>query len=289
MKIFGLWLGGWLAFAGALSAQVTMELSLDQEQFLPGETLPVIVRIANRSGQTLTLGMEEDWLKFTVESRDVPIVVKNGEAPVVEKIVLDSAKAVIKRVNIAPYFNLKKPGHYSVMATAVIKDWNQQIVSAPVQFDIINAARLLDQEFGVPLPAGEASRPPEVRKYTLLQANYLKKGLTLYFQLSEPSGKLDKVFPLGPMLNINLPDTQLDRLSNLHVLYQIGAHTSCYTVLSPEGVLLKRQTYEFTTRPRLKLDDEGNVAVTGATRVGKPNDLPPPPMPAGEVKAPEPK
>lgn len=288
MKIFGLWLGGWLAFAGALSAQVTMELSLDQEQFLPGETLPVIVRIANRSGQTLTLGMEEDWLKFTVESRDVPIVVKNGEAPVVEKIVLDSAKAVIKRVNIAPYFNLKKPGHYSVMATAVIKDWNQQIVSAPVQFDIINAARLLDQEFGVPLPAGEASRPPEVRKYTLLQANYLKKGLTLYFQLSEPSGKLDKVFPLGPMLNINLPDTQLDRLSNLHVLYQIGAHTSCYTVLSPEGVLLKRQTYEFTTRPRLKLDDEGNVAVTGATRVGKPNDLPPP-MPAGEVKAPEPK
>lgn len=288
MKIFGLWLGGWLAFAGALSAQVTMELSLDQEQFLPGETLPVIVRIANRSGQTLTLGMEEDWLKFTVESRDVPIVVKNGEAPVVEKIVLDSAKAVIKRVNIAPYFNLKKPGHYSVMATAVIKDWNQQIVSAPVQFDIINAARLLDQEFGVPLPAGEASRPPEVRKYTLLQANYLKKGLTLYFQLSEPSGKLDKVFPLGPMLNINLPDTQLDRLSNLHVLYQIGAHTSCYTVISPEGVLLKRQTYEFTTRPRLKLDDEGNVAVTGATRVGKPNDLPPP-MPAGEVKAPEPK
>lgn len=288
MKIFGLWLGGWLAFAGALSAQVTMELSLDQEQFLPGETLPVIVRIANRSGQTLTLGMEEDWLKFTVESRDVPIVVKNGEAPVVEKIVLDSAKAVIKRVNIAPYFNLKKPGHYSVMATAVIKDWNQQIVSAPVQFDIINAARLLDLEFGVPLPAGEASRPPEVRKYTLLQANYLKKGLTLYFQLSEPSGKLDKVFPLGPMLNINLPDTQLDRLSNLHVLYQIGAHTSCYTVLSPEGVLLKRQTYEFTTRPRLKLDDEGNVAVTGATRVGKPNDLPPP-MPAGEVKAPEPK
>ena len=113
MKIFGLWLGAWLVFSGALSAQVTMYLSLDQEQFLPGETLPVNVRIANLSGQTLILGTDEDWLKFAVESRDVPVVVKTGEAPVAEKIVLESAKAAIKRVNIAPYFNLKKPGHYS--------------------------------------------------------------------------------------------------------------------------------------------------------------------------------
>ena len=274
MKNFGLMLGVWLASLGGLSAQVTLQLSLDQEQFLPGETLPVVVRITNRSGQTLNLGSDEEWLKFAVESRDIPVVVKYGEAPVAEAIVLESANTAIKRVNIAPYFNLKNPGHYSVMATAVIKDWDKQIISAPAGFDIIHAARLRELEFGVPLPPGVSNRPPEVRKYTLLQANYLSK-LTLYFQLSEASGKHDQVFSLGRMIN-NLPDTEVDRASNLHILYQIGAHTSCYTVISPDGELLKRQTYEFTTHPRLKYDENGSLGVAGATRLEKPNDLPPP-------------
>ena len=274
MKNFGLMAGVWLAALGSLSAQVTLELALDQEQFLSGESLPVIVRITNRSGQTLNLGSDEGWLRFAVESRDIPVVVKNGEAPVAETIVLESASTAIKRVNIAPYFNLKNPGHYSVMATAVIKDWDKQITSAPKGFDIIHAARLRELEFGVPLPPGMSNRPPEVRKYTLLQANYLSK-LTLYFQLSEASGKHDQVFSLGRMIN-NLPDTEVDRASNLHILYQIGAHTSCYTVISPDGELLKRQTYEFTTHPRLKYDESGRLGVAGATRVEKPNDLPPP-------------
>lgn len=285
MKHIGLIVGAWLASAAGLCAQVTMELALDQEQFLPGETLPVVVRITNRSGQTLRLGTDEGWLKFAVESRDIPIVGKNGEVPVAEDIVLDSAHTAIKRVNIAPYFNLKSAGHYSVMATAVIKDWNRQITSQRVEFDIIQAAKLKEVEFGVPLPPGESNRPPEVRKYTLLQANYLKK-LTLYFQLSEASGKHDRVFPLGPMLNINLPDTQLDQMSNLHVLYQIGPHSSRYVMISPDGDLLKRQTYEFTARPRLRYDELGRVVVAGATRLEKPNDLPPPEAPPAEAPTP---
>ncbi len=272
MKHFALLCGVWLATLGCVSAQVTMELSLDQDQFLPGETLPVIVRITNRSGQTLNLGGDADWLKFAVESHDIPVVVKNGEAPVAENIVLESAHTAIKRVNIAPFFNLKNLGHYSVMATAVIKDWGRQITSAPVGFDIIHAALLSEMEFGVPLPAGVSNRPPEVRKYTLLQANYLSK-LTLYFQLSEANGKHDKIFALGPMLN-NLPDIEVDRSSQLHILYQIGAHTSCYTVIGPDGGLLKRETYQFTAHPRLKYDEAGSLVVSGASRVETANDLP---------------
>lgn len=272
-----------LACAGPLSAQVKIELSLDQEQFLPGEALLVKVKITNLSGQTLNLGSDEDWLKFAVDSRDGFIVLKNGEAPVAEKIVLESAKAAIKPVNIAPYFNLKKPGSYSVSATATIKDWDKQLISAPKTFDIINAAPLCDKEFGVPPPPGAGNRPPEVRKYSLLQANYLQQ-LTLYFKLSDVSGKILRVYPLGPMLNISLPETQVDRLSNLHVLYQIGAHASCYTVFNPDGEITKRQTYHFEARPRLRFDEEGNVVVTGAVRRAKPDDLPPPAVAASEGK-----
>jgi len=282
MKTAGLWLAILFACASPLCAQVKIELALDQEQFLPGEALPVLVKISNLSGQTLNLGSDEDWLRFAVDSRDSFIVLKNGEAPVVENIVLESAKAAIKRVDIAPYFNLKKPGSYSVSATATIKDWGRQIVSTPKTFDIINAAPLCDKEFGVPPPPGAENRPPEVRRYSLLQANYLKK-LTLYFKLSEASGKILRVYPLGPMLNISLPETQVDRLSNLHVLYQIGAHAACYTVFNTDGEITKRQTYDFEARPRLRVDDEGNVIVSGAVRRVKPDDVPPPDVASNEA------
>src|ERR1051325_7229673 len=157
-------------------AQVSITVSFDQEQFLPGEHLNAIVRIENRSGQTLHLGTEEGWLKFAVASRDDgAIILKNGEAPVKETIDLDSAKAAIKRVNIASYFNLKNAGQYSLVATATIKDWDKQITSEPAGFDIVNAALLWSKEFGVPQPPGVTNNsPPEVRRYTLLQANHLQ-------------------------------------------------------------------------------------------------------------------
>jgi hypothetical protein len=288
MKTAGLWLVMLLLSAAQLCAQVKIELKLEQEQFLSGEALNVLVKISNQSGQTLNLGSDEGWLKFAVESRDGFIVLKDGEAPVAEKIVLESAHAVIKRVNIAPYFNLKKPGSYSVIATAYIKDWERQITSAPLSFDVIHAATLGEEvEFGMPLAAGATNLQPEVRKYTLLQANHLQK-LTLYFQLSDKSGKLNRVFALGPMLNISLPEKRLDRLSNLHVLYQIGAHSVCYTVLNPEGEIIKRQTYDFSTRPRLRFNDEGNVEVVGATRRERPDDLPPAKILGDGAKTPAP-
>ena len=52
------------------TAQVRVEVTLDQGQFLPGETLVAAVRITNRSGQTLRLGGQPDWLTFSVESHD---------------------------------------------------------------------------------------------------------------------------------------------------------------------------------------------------------------------------
>ena len=64
LPIFGL---AWLTFLSA-SAQVTVDVVLDQEQFLPSESLPVAVRITNRSGQPLHLGADTNWLTFSVES-----------------------------------------------------------------------------------------------------------------------------------------------------------------------------------------------------------------------------
>ena len=67
MKALGLWLLLLAATLSPVSAQVTVELTPEQEQFLPAESLVVAVRITNRSGQNLRLGQGEDWLTFSVE------------------------------------------------------------------------------------------------------------------------------------------------------------------------------------------------------------------------------
>src|SRR5260221_2671866 len=109
MKISGFWLGLLLASMACASAQVTVEVIQDQQQFLPGEALKVAVRITNLSGQELRLGGEDDWLTFAVASREGIVVPKIGDAPVMGEFVLESSKAAIKRLDLSPFFILTQP------------------------------------------------------------------------------------------------------------------------------------------------------------------------------------
>jgi hypothetical protein len=287
MKKTGLLLGVLFASMGCVSAQVKVEVALEQDQFLPGEALPAAVRITNRSGQTLRLGGDVGWLTFAVQSRDGFIVVKTGEVPVAGEFTLESSKRAIKQVDLSPYFNLKKTGRYSIIATVRIKEWNQVITSEPKPFDIITGAKLWEQEVGVP-KTGATDTAPEVRKYTLQEANYLSTQLRLYFQLTDGSGKVYKVFPIGPMISFSQPEPQVDRLSNLHVLYQNGPHSFSYTVINSEGDVITRQRYDFTTRPRLKADADGNITVTGGVRRVTSDDVPAPKPEDNDAKTPKP-
>jgi hypothetical protein len=263
--------------AGSLSAQVTVEASLDQEQFLSGEALPVTVRITNRSGQRLDLGAEQGWLRFSMDSSEGSVISKSGDVPLVEKFSIESGqRAVVRRVDVSPYFRFHKPGRYSVTATVHIPAWNRDVVSEPASFDIIAGSKLWEQEVGLPNPAGVSNRAPEMRKYILHQANYLRKHLVLYVQITDSRGNIHRVFPIGPMLSFGQPEPQVDRWSNLHVLYQNGPRAFSYSLIDPFGNVLARQTYDYTTRPRLKADEDGHIKVVGGTRRVTSTDLPPP-------------
>jgi hypothetical protein len=281
MKLFGLLIVVMLASVLTVSAQVTVNLTLDQDQFLPGEALPVAVHITNQSGQTLHLGADPDWLSFGVESADDFIVVKNSDPPVQGEFNLESSQVATKRVDLEPCFDLKQAGHYRIIATVRIKDWDTEITSPPRGFDIIDGAKLWSQVFGLPLPAGVSNRPPEVRKYTLEEANYLHSQLRMYVQVSDESGStVFKVRAIGPMVSFSQPEELLDRFSNLHVLYQSGAASFLYTVINPNGNLVSQEVYDYLDiRPRLRVGNDGSVTVFGGVRRVKPQDIPPVRMP----------
>lgn len=246
------------------SAQISVDLTFNQEQFLPGEAIPVYVHVTNRSGQSLHLGEDQSWLSFFVQGDDGSVVIRKSEPPVVEPFDLGSSEVAKKRVDLAPYFMLSHTGRYKVSCTVHIKAWNQDITSPPQNFDLIQGAELWSQVFGVPNTAGPNS-PPIARKYTLVEANYLQSQLRLYVQVtSQADGNVIKVLPVGPMISFGQPDAQLDPTSNLHILYQNGASTFSYTVVSPEGEIVTQQMYDYVSiRPRLQQDNNGNISVYG--------------------------
>jgi hypothetical protein len=268
MRKVGLWLCLLAGLVSPVWGQVAVEVVLDQEQFLPGEALPVAVRVSNRSGQKLSFGAEADWLTFAIESRDGLVVPKMGEAPVIGSFDLESAERGTKHVDIAPFFSITQPGRYAITATVRIKEWGQTVTSRPKNFNVMEGAKLWEQEFGVPTPLGGTNTIPEVRKYVLQQANYLKGKLRLYLRLTDATGtKTFRVVPIGLILSFSRPEPRIDKFSNLHLLYQNWAHSFSYTVFTPDGEIVDRQAYDYTdTRPRLQVDDEGRISVAGGVR-----------------------
>jgi hypothetical protein len=262
-----------LLFVARVSAQVSLELSLDQDQFLPSEAVPLTVKITNRSGQQLHLGADAEWLTFNVESTDGFVVIKNAEVPVLGAFDLETSQMAIKHVDLQPYFSMGKPGRYRVIATLRIKDWSSQMASAPKTFDVIHGAQLWQQDFGVPDGTNAA---PEARKYTLEQANYLKEQLRLYVQVSDAAeARIYKVTALGPMVSFSHTEAQVDRASRLDVLWQTGGQSFSYVVVNPDGSVGRQEIYDnFVSRPRLTVDGNGDVVVLGGTRRLKSNEMP---------------
>jgi hypothetical protein len=161
-----------------------------------------------------------------------------------------------------------------VSATLKIKAWNEEVSSRPKDFEIVRGTRIWEQEFGVPTTNG----PPEVRKYVLQQATSMKQ-LRLYARVSDaPENRIFRITLLGPLVSFSRPEAQLDRESQLHVLFQTGARSFNYSIIDPEGQVIARQTHDYTaTRPVLQPGKDGNVMVRGGARRFAKDDLPPSP------------
>jgi hypothetical protein len=253
-------------------AQLTVEVLLAEPEFLRDESLIVRVRIANRSGQSLQLGQAADWLSFAVESHDGHSVDKASEVPVLGPFTVESSQTATKTVNLVPHLQFPQPGRYSVMATVKVPEWNQEFFSAPKTFHIIRGARIWEQEFGVPRKEGA----PEVRKYSLVRAQGLKE-VRLYARVTDlEENRVFRVVPLGQLVSFGKPETQVDKQSRLHVLFQNGPRSFLYAAFTPDGEWAVRQCHDYgETRPTLGLSETGRVLVNGGFRRYTATDIPP--------------
>jgi hypothetical protein len=277
---FVLFLTGLLALAPASRAQVSADLVYDQEQYLSSETINIGVRVKNFSGRTLHLGKDQDWLRFTVLSADGQVVPKIGELPVVHEFELETANAGTRRVDLAPYYEVTRPGRYKVSATVNIKELGVEITTPPRFFEIVSGVKLWEQEFGVTVPGGAQ----ETRKYSIYNTSGLRQP-KLYARVSDLAENHVRVFPVGGILTFSHPELQLDKRNRLHILNQYASKSFNYCVISPDGELLVHYTYEYSSsRPELKMNREGSIVVTGGTRRVTTADVPSAPPPPAEAK-----
>ena len=259
----------------AVSAQVSVELIMDQDHFLQSESLLVGVRIINQSGQPLKLGDDNEWLRFDIETRTGKSIEPMAMPNILEPFTIESSQMATRVVDLAPCFNLIGVGRYEVAATLKIKQWNQYLRSAPLDFEIVKGTKYWEQDFGVPPTDPNSTQPPEVRKYILQQTVFLNQ-IRLYVRITDSSGvRVVKVTPLSPMVSFSKPDAQLDRKSNLHVICQSGAKTFTYTVVSPDGEVLIRQSHNISaTKPMMSKDNKGSISILGGARILSPDDIP---------------
>lgn len=258
------------AFLSSTHAQVTVEVAQDQDQYLRDEALPLSVRITNRSGQTLDLGEDNTWLVFTVENMDGSVVTKTEEVPVQGPFTLKSSQTAHRLVDLMPHYELK-PGRYRVVATVKIREWGQEVASPPVRIEIVNGTTIWEQVVGIPVEEG----PPVARKYSLQQARYLK-DLVLYLRLSHvPDTQVIRVVPLGKLVSFSRPEAQVDSASQLHLLFQDGAKSFNYSIVNPEGRIVRRERHDYAdSRPKLKPAEDGKIQVSGGVRRLSKTDLP---------------
>ncbi len=266
-------LAGVMLPAFAVLAQISVEVSMEQEYYLAQERCLAEVRITNFSGRTLRFGAEPDWLELVVESNDGYMVAKLAPVPAAEAFEVPSSARGKRRVDLAPCFDLSRPGRYHIIALLRIPALNTEISSRPTYFHISAGVELWGQTFGV--PASSPDQAVEVRRYALLQTND-RKRLALYVRITDESElRVHRVFPLGSLLSFGRPDAQVDRTGRLHVLFQTGAKQFGYFIIRHDGELLVRQMYQISTgRPRLRLAEGGEIRVMGGFRVKSSYDIP---------------
>ncbi|MFM7101490.1 MAG: hypothetical protein ACKO3N_09990 [Verrucomicrobiota bacterium] len=268
-------------------AQVEVTLVPTQEFCLIGEDVELAVKIANFTGRPLILGADPRWLRFSVESTDGHVVNRIGEGEETGEFKLDTSNRATLRFNLLPLFDLSRPGRYRVFATLDVPGQGDE-VSPPAQFEIIRGNRLWEREFGI-ASADPESPAPERRKYILQQANYLR-ALRLYLRITDRAeGRTFRVLHLGGIISFGSPSVMVDRRSRLHVLHPFAPDRFAYHVISPDGLVERRETWIGAgQRPELRVNETNQIIVFGGNRRPSPADLPArPPVPASTNPPPD--
>ena len=269
-----------LCVDGLLAQGLNIKLLTEQVEFLPNESLMVGLSIENYSGTPVILGQHREWIQFLIQDIKGKPVVKNGDPPPGEIFIVPNATTTTRWINLAPYFNVRQQGTYSITAQINVRQWKQNIQAQSSRIKVIRGQELAARKFGVPDPS-RRNVPPEIRAFKLLRKR-ANGRLLLYLRVAEENDyTVYNVERLGPLVPLTPPEYRLDSEGAIHVFFRSGARTYIYCVADVQGRLQKRHTFEtyLGKRPAMRVNKNGVLEIKGGRRVFARSDLPEIPEP----------
>lgn len=249
--------------AGTACAQIQVELKLKRRQYIAHEPIMATLAITNLAGRDVDLREHQgqQWFGFEVTGREgqpiAPAKVENVEP----SLRVESGKTVTRKINLTSLYPVNELGTYRVRANVFFGDLNKFFYSQTKAFQVTDARAIWQKTVGVP---EIAKAPGTVRTYSLL-SNRFPDHTSLYVRVEDKNtGIVYATYSLGRVIAFDEPRAEIDQANQLHVLHCAAPRTWAYSHVDLNGEMLKHSTFlETKTRPRLRHDADGTVAVRG--------------------------
>ena len=264
-----------LLFAGALanraSAQVSVELTINNSNYIQYEAIYAKVTLRNFSAHPLPFGESKELsgnLKFEIEGPDEGFVRQTdaGLPPMLGTILVPGETKTMTFI-LSKYYFLQKKGRYKVKAYIEHPQLTSAYESNACFFSIIDGNTILERSVGIPdfIPTKESSGGKiKTRKYSII--SFFDGRNKVYAVSVEDESMVYAVKRIGFDMGANLkPSCEIDSLSRINILLPVSPKVFAYYVYGIDGKLEKRDIYMKTnTTPTLVADKkDGAVMIVG--------------------------
>jgi len=247
-----------LLLAISARAQIQVDLKFKRLQYVAYEPVVATMTITNLAGRDIELRDHkgQPWYGFEVtggEGRNLPPLPHPAEPA----LRIAAGTTVTRKINLTPIFPISDLGVYHVRANVFFADLNKFFYARAKVFEVTNARPIWQRTVGDPTAAG-------VRTFSLM-SNRFPDHTSLYVRVEDKENNLVyATYSLGRMISFDEPHAEVDRENRLHVLHCSAPRIWSYSVINPDGHLLKHETYsQARTTPRLRRTNDARVAVSG--------------------------
>ncbi|MBL6763975.1 MAG: hypothetical protein ISQ14_03395 [Verrucomicrobiae bacterium] len=253
---------------------VQVEIAFSERKYVPGENVKAKIVIVNFSARPIHTGEDPRWLTLIVKSESGAEIIERKPFTLREPFTVPQGKQVSIPVDLGEFYAFHQTGVYSIQP---VVRWGlgerDYQPGPPKKFDVVQPAAIREQPFGVEVGPRRERR---TRVYTVQRLT--RPPTHVFTRVSdEESGVILGLVSMGEIVSFApTVDMQLNRVNYIHVLHQCGAREFRHHVISPEGELIARETYQAEPgrRPFLNENEENRIHVSGGTSKPRPDDIP---------------
>jgi hypothetical protein len=253
-----LFVAGFLSFAVAARAQIEVDLELSRFQYIAYEPVVAKITITNLAGREIELRNQGDqsWFGFEINADDNRTVAPTRR-PQEPPLKIAPGTSVSRKINLTDLFSIGDLGTYHVRANVFFADLNKFFYARTKVFEVTSARPIWQRTVGHPDAGG-------MRTFSLM-TNRFPDHTSLYVRVEDKQNSLVyATYSLGRVIAFDEPHAEIDRKNQLHVLQCTAPRLWTYSVIAPNGQLVKRSTYSQTrTIPQLQRSNDGTITVHG--------------------------